>query len=403
MSDFIVPDFIKNASVDKINQSMRQNLPKVYDTSEGSHIWNLLFAFAWELSYHMQHDVLETLKLVSPKYAYGKYLDYHAESLMGFEGRKSGTFATGYISIEAEPGTVIPEGYRFSTATFKEDETAKKYETTAEYEVDNTGNAKIPIAAIEKGTIGNTAANTIIINAGKLEKIKSVTNEDEIINGVDVEIDETLAARIDEYERTREYSHIGNLDDYRRWAKEVTGIEEAAVIDPMNNSSVDDDSGIVTIIVTGTDGSQVDEAKRAEVYNYIMDPNPLSTDGTPPDTFETGAARLAPINAKIIVKSPTPYVLNITATIFYDGTQADETVFNTFIKSVQNYLVEAMNDKVIKYSKIGRYLSETMGVSDYTGLVIGNGEQMGTENISIQSDVLPVVNAESVKFIKAGD
>ena len=40
MSQFIIPDFIKNADVYKIHKRMRDNLPNDIDKSEGSDVWN---------------------------------------------------------------------------------------------------------------------------------------------------------------------------------------------------------------------------------------------------------------------------------------------------------------------------------------------------------------------------
>lgn len=43
MSQFIIPDFIKNADVNKIHKRMRDNLPNDIDKSEGSDVWNLTY------------------------------------------------------------------------------------------------------------------------------------------------------------------------------------------------------------------------------------------------------------------------------------------------------------------------------------------------------------------------
>ena len=49
MSQFIIPDFIKNADVNKIHKRMRDNLPNDIDKSEGSDVWNLTYPTAFPL------------------------------------------------------------------------------------------------------------------------------------------------------------------------------------------------------------------------------------------------------------------------------------------------------------------------------------------------------------------
>lgn len=54
MSQFIIPDFIKNADVNKIHKRMRDNLPNDIDKSEGSDVWNLTYQL--HMNTHILHS-----------------------------------------------------------------------------------------------------------------------------------------------------------------------------------------------------------------------------------------------------------------------------------------------------------------------------------------------------------
>ena len=77
MSQFIIPDFIKNADVNKIHKRMRDNLPNDIDKSEGSDVWNLTYPTAYEHAYFAQFCILNALRLIWPEFSYGTYADYH--------------------------------------------------------------------------------------------------------------------------------------------------------------------------------------------------------------------------------------------------------------------------------------------------------------------------------------
>ena len=66
MSQFIIPDFIKNADVNKIHKRMRDNLPNDIDKSEGSDVWNLTYPTAYEHAYFAQFCILNALRLIWP-------------------------------------------------------------------------------------------------------------------------------------------------------------------------------------------------------------------------------------------------------------------------------------------------------------------------------------------------
>ena len=59
-------------------------------------------------------------------------------------------------------------------------------------------------------------------------------------------------------------SFVGSPADYRRWALEVAGVGTAKVI------SAQDDTGLVTIVLTDSDGMPAQQGICTAVENHIM-------------------------------------------------------------------------------------------------------------------------------------
>ena len=127
MSQFIIPDFIKNADVNKIHKRMRDNLPNDIDKSEGSDVWNLTYPTAYEHAYFAQFCILNALRLIWPEFSYGTYADYHG-ACRGMARRKA-QHATGSVKIIGNIGVNIPKGTVFTTAQIA-DESVTEFVTT---------------------------------------------------------------------------------------------------------------------------------------------------------------------------------------------------------------------------------------------------------------------------------
>jgi uncharacterized phage protein gp47/JayE len=246
--------------------------------------------------------------------------------------------------------------------------------------IPSSGSVKINIQCTQTGTIGNAGANSIIFISGNITGVSSVTNEDEIKGGTDVEDDDSLIARILEYDESQGDSYVGNVADYKRWATTVDGVGSATVI-PAN-----DDSGTVTIIITDSNGKPATEELCEKVYNYIMRP-------------DEPESRLAPINTILSIIPPTTIDISIKATVELDEGATIESAKISFISSVTSYLSVAMEEKEIKYTKIAAALSAASGINDFSGLLIGiNGEALGTSNITIETMSIPVISNADIEL-----
>lgn len=373
MADFPIPSFLENQSAEEIHARMMQQLPDDIDKSEGGHPYNLTMPTAYEASYMAEFIMVEAIKLIFPKYAqdYADIMVNHAET-RGLE-RKAATYATGSITIAGDVGTEIPEGSSFSTASVN-GEPAIEFITVDAVTIDTEGTVTVDIMAAEPGTKGNVPAGVIFLKANEITGITSVTNEEETSGGTEEETIESLQARIMEYDETQGVSFVGSESDYKRWALEVGGTGSAVILPP------EDDSGLIKIILTDATGSPANDDLCEAVYNHIMRP-------------DSPAERLAPINGgNIQVLAPTTIAITISVTIEINGLVAIETIQSNMLAKLKAYMVEATQDREVRYTRIGSIIANTEGVEDYKLLLLNDG----TENIAVSDQELPSLEAENL-------
>ena len=365
MADFETPDFLRD-TVETIHERMLSVLPSHIDSSEGGFAWDYTRPNALEIARFIQFNLYSSIQMILPVFASGEWLSYHAQT-RGLS-RRAATQATGEITVTGRQGAVIPQGSLFSTVTVGE-QLSVDFETTQPGEIPESGTLTIPVRCTQSGTVGNVPAGTIVLIASSLPGVNTVTNGSACSGGTETEDDESLRARILEYDRGQGESFVGNMADYKRWAMSVPGVGAAIVI------PAQDDSGLVTIVVTDSNGAPATEELCQDVYDYIMRP-------------DAPEERPAPINALLLVKPPESLQITISATVeFLDGF-SEETVKESFQKSVTAYFGDAPDDGEIKYTRIAALLSAVEGVNDFKNLLLDGG----TKNISVAVTEIPILS-----------
>lgn len=371
-----LPDFLNNSSEEEIHEKMLSNLPEDIDKSEGGFPWDFTRPTAIEIAELKEYVLVEVLKSLSPVTCEESYLlDYHADG-RGLVRRES-VNATGYVTVTAKAGLVIPLGYGFSTEADDEGNTID-FVTTEEVTVDSLGNAKIPIEAAEGGSASNVGVNTIVLHAGDetgelLDEIISVTNEEAVTGGLDEEDDDTLRERIVEYDRSHDISYVGNVADYKRWALSVPGVGAVTVI------PAKDDSGIIKIILMDQNGVPASKQIQDAVYDYIMRPDSESD-------------RLAPPNAVLEITAPETVVVNISAVVYLREAEIGD-VQNDLKAALQSYLLNvSSNDSAVRISAINSIIGSVSGIYDYDSVQI-NGV---SKNVDLESGQMPVLGTVTI-------
>lgn len=374
MEDMAIPAFLGTAEEDDIHEEMLELIPDDYDKSEGQHFFNFTRPTAAIVSQLRGFDIPEAIKLIWPKTSNGEYLDRHAEAIHIY--RKEAQCATGEITLTGTPGTVIPSGYTASTES-KNDIPSQDYVTTEVCTIGEDGTVTVPAIAVNAGSEGNTAANTIVVNTSSYDDVTSVTNNAPFTGGIDEEDDDGLYARIHEYNQMQGDRGTGNPSDYKRWAESVVGTGTANVIRATDNS------GLVTIVLTDGNEDPASEELCEAVYNYIMSPN---------DEY----SRLAPCGAFLSVIPPTTNTLTIAGTVeLTSGTI--ESLITTFVTKLKDYFPTAIENREILYHKICNILGDIEGVYDFSGITV-NG---GTSNISLLDGVIPYVDSNGINLTLA--
>ena len=378
MAEFSTPEFLLNHSTNDNHQRMMEVMPKDIDMSEGGHAWNMTRPTALIAARLCEFILPEVIKLIFPEYSYGDFLDYHAASRK--MSRRAATAASGQLTITGKATTKIPAGSVFATASVNSEQSIE-YETLEAVTIPDSESVTVDVQCTLTGTIGNAAPNTIILNAGRVSGITSVTNEKAVTGGTEEEDDESLIERILTYDRSQGDNYVGCVADYKRWAKEVPGVGEATVI------SAQDTSGLVTIIVTDANGDPATEQLCEAVYNHIMRPD---------SPYE----RLAPVNAYLTIIPPYTAKISIMATVELSEGATLPSVKAAFKARLATYLPLATDEGEIKYTRVAAALSATEGVNDYSDLQIGTKEDgsvsWGTSNIPITTSQLPTIDIEDL-------
>ena len=371
--EFVIPSFLGTSDEDEIHESMLESLPDKFDKSEGQVLYDITRPMANVTSRLRGYEIPEALKLIWPRFADGIYLDYHAESRN--MARKEATYATGELTISGAEGTIIPTGSIFSTET-KNNVASVDYQTLADVVIGESGTVTVAAQAVFPGADGNAGANQIIIKSNEIDDISAVTNEAAFTGGYGEEEDEELKKRIIEYDQSKGESNIGCKADYKRWALEVIGVGNVTVITP------EDDTGLITLVVTDQNGSPASTELCQTVYTHIMGEN------------ADDEARLATINAQLQVIPPQTINVSITATIELeaDTTETINSITTAFVAALIKYFPQAITDREIRYSKVKSILSGISGVYDFKDVYINEGQA----NIALASGVLPIVDASQI-------
>jgi uncharacterized phage protein gp47/JayE len=201
------------------------------------------------------------------------------------------------------------------------------------------------------GVVGNQFFGTML----PLDYIFGLADaqlSDVIIPGEEIESDEVFRQRILLYARFPSAS--GNRSDYINWSLEVPGVGGAQVV-PIAYGP-----GTVGITIIDSNAQPASGPLVANVQDYI---SPVSGNGK------------APILSGVTVTAAVGVSIDVTATIVLVGGYTLPQVKASFESALIAYLksIAFATDPSVKYTRIGSLLSETLGVQDYSVLLVNGG------------------------------
>lgn len=376
-NSFVVPAWLEGQDAETIHQRMMRNLPDDIDDTEGGFPWDFTKPTALEKAELLEFNMMETAKIMHYMFSYGVYLDYHAKAY-GME-RKGASYASGTVTVTGSPGTVIPAGFLFAVPA-SGDNAAITFSTVEEATISTDGTVEVTVQATESGTVGNVAADTIVIMASPtIIGINRITNQKAITGGTTEEDDESLRQRIKETLESSDASFVGCDADYKRWAKEIEGVGDAIVIPEW------DGAGTVKVVVFDGNGQPANAKTVGDVFAHIVSP-------------ENRDNRKAPIGATVTVVAPTEIKVNVACNITFESGTVHDNVAEEIKERLNAYFDQARESGAIKRNKIGSVIIGTDGVSDYDTLLVNEGT---SSSIPVARDEYPILGTLQTEGVEA--
>lgn len=366
--EFANPDFVEDSDPDVIQERMMGNLPADISDIQGDFPYDLTMPTAIEISQLIQFHIVRALMLAFPEYAWDGWLDLHGAQ--AHVERHGATYASGYVTVQGEPGTVIRAGTVFCVPAT---DTKAAVEFASDVDAELTeGPVRIPVTAVEAGTGPNTAAGTVSLMLKPIRGILSITNTEPIRGGTDVEDDESYYERIHAVYADDE-SYIGNDADYMRWAREVDGIGDC-IVQPAWKGP-----GTVKLILVDSNGDPANEQLQEAVYEHIVSPSDRSKRLMP-----TGSAELTVAPAKTV---PVSYAC--TGMILYGITLEDAE--KAFKKELSTLYMGAKEEGVLRYNDVRPLLAKVEGIEDFEDFTMDGGHgniQLAPDEYAATGDVV---------------
>lgn len=375
--DFELPAWLKYADTKTLQEKFlyewKAMKPDI-DISEGSFIWDYTRVLAMLGARTIQYHMTEKAKNVFPQFAYGSFLDYHANERGLF--RRAAQQAEGLVTFVGTPGTVIEKGTIVLT-TAENPADSLSFETTERGTIRDEGSICVAARALKAGRDGNIAAYMINALQSGNPAVSEVFNPTAFMGGKDRETDTELYERIRIFDQRIYASYVGCEQDYKLWALEVPGVG-AVQVEGCIDRTGDGGDGIVHVSVTGQGGEAADPALMNEVYNHLMSPGDIEN-------------KLVAVNSRLQLETPTVVPLDIKADVIIDKELEVETdtemIMTEFSKKLVDFLPTTYDKGKVFRREIGSILINVYGVLDYENLTI-NGEK---SNITFEYSEMPTL------------
>lgn len=349
-----IPDFLQE-SADDIHNRMLGNAPADINLVEGDIFWDATRPAAEEKAELLQVKLQNMLRLAFPQTSYEEWLDLLGEAKDVF--RNPPTKASGYLKVTGANGSYVPKDRIIYTES--SDTPSIGFLVLESTDIGETGEVMVMVECTEAGTIGNVAANTIIVPDKAMSGITSVTNPTPFTGGTELESDEMFRERV---MAAYEESLSGSDSDYIRWAKKVPGVGQVYVIPEWEGFG----TGTTKILIMDANGQPANETLIGQVQKFLA----------PPETKNRGG--IAPVNANVTVAAPETILINITANITIKDGYGREAVLKDMKQNLMDYLgsipitVDDERTEYIYAEKVGHIILSTLGVEIYSNLKINS-------------------------------
>lgn len=327
-----------------------------------------------------------------PQYCEDERMDEH----MAIRGltRIEATANKRVLSIVADPGVRIPQGYTFTSVVTDEDGNPIEFTADKETIFLSEEAVDVRVTCNLTGSEGNLATGSEFILQPPIAGVASITDMGTVVMAAEREsLDEAWTRILDKAENP---DTGGNVHDYERWVidgfyKEY-GVKVGKVLVDMcwNKDNGYDGRGTVRIVVVDDEYGPLDASIVSDIKEYLD-----------PKAYEGYGYGKAPGGAVVTVITGTSYYIDISASVEYEKNVDRSAVLQQFTELVTDYVKSRVFNKnedtkelsPVVYKKIAAILGTLSGVSNYDNLTV-NG---GTEDIKLEPYEIPTVRKVELK------
>lgn len=336
-------------SFESILDRMLERIPSDMDKREGSIIYDALAPEALELA-RVYVGLDSILNLVFAKTTYGQYLDYLARS-HGVE-RKLAEKAMGKVQIVGTPNFYIQKPVEITLVI---NDLSLKFTVVDENKnpvdvvIPATGKCECYLLCNTAGTVGNISANSIEFYE-YVPGVDVISNTEAFEGGTEEETDSSLLQRL--LEKVKNPPSSGNKNDYIRWAKEISGVDNVKVI------PLWDGPGTVKLIIYDSKGFPLSTELINKVKDYIA----------PEDLFKEGKAPLG-AHVTVLTVKLKHLTVNINGLVIQAGYTLT-SVKEAINKNVKSHLESISPGDTVVIKACGAVVMKTDGVMDFESISI---------------------------------
>lgn len=357
--DSCTPESLKADAKTKIRQTLQQSGLEI-DLREGSYTDALLSEAAYQV-YQAIMLAPDLMAAAVPTEDGGSHIDAFA-GIFGLV-RSAGSKATATVTFSGANGTIIPAGTWVVAAS------GERYQTLSAVTI-SEGSATVTVEAEEIGSSYNVGAASISRMQSTLSGVTAVTNAAPAAGGSDAESDRAFYTRL--HTMLSEPVASGNVNNYKQWARECSGVGYAAVL------PLWDGNGTVKVVLAGEDKLPVGEPIRAAVAAHIE--------------------KERPIGAQVTVVSAVALEISVAATVTLEAGITESSV-QLDLEAALQQLFDSLTvgaGESIRYNRVLALLLSLPGVVDCATLTLNGGKT----NVILTTEQVPKLN--SVKITKGG-
>lgn len=369
------PEYVENfiESATDIRERLLANIPDKWRKEPGDFTYDMV---APDIAQVMQLEISQDriLQNAFPQYCESERMNEHME-IRGLT-RTAATANKRMLSIVADPGVRIPQGYTFTSIVVDED--GDPIEFTADWETIflTEDPVDVRVTCELTGEDGNLPDGTEFILQPPIAGVASIVDKGTVVAAAEEEDVNSCWARIQDKAKNPDTG--GNIHDYERWVinnfAEQYGVKIGKVLVDMcwDKDNGHEGRGTVRVVCAGADFEPLDESIVADIKEYLD-----------PSTAEGQGYGKAPGGAVVTVITGTPLPINITAKVTYERGADPTDVKNNFIKKATEYIQARVfnRDDVthkldpIVYKKLTGILGNLEGVADYDNFLINGGSE----------------------------